>query len=153
MSLIDEFRSLHSRCHPPCLVSRCSKEGCDLPIRESGRFVCVDADHCAAFPPQEKRPDYVILDSARPRWVVVEMKSRTVKPDDIVSQFKATVSILANDPRFALNVTLLVPVVLYQRIHSQDHKVLQHRRVLFQGRAYPIRTCRCGTPLENILKS
>lgn len=152
MSLADEFRSLHRDCNPPCLVSRCSKEGCDLPVGEPYRFVCVDADNCAAFPPQEKRPDYVILDSVGPRWVVVEMKSRTVKTGDIVKKFHATADVLANDWRFALEVAHLTPVILYKRIHTQDLVDLRNRRISFKGKEYPIRLYRCGTPLVDILK-
>ncbi len=151
MSLAGDFRKLHRNCHPPCLVSRCSKEGCELPIGEPHRFICVDADVCGAFPSQEKHPDYVILDSETPQWVIVEMKSRTVKPSDIKKKFTATTYILANDQRFALDVALLTPVVLYQRIHKQDLTVLRNQKVSFIGRRHLIRLHRCGTPLANIL--
>lgn len=152
MSLADTLRSLHRSCNPPCLVSVCSKEGCDLPIDEPSRFVCVDTDKCAAFPRQQKHPDYVILDSVQPCWIVVEMKGRTTRPNQSVEQLRKAADVIANDPRFALNVRRLFPLVLHQGIHRQDLLRFQKERIAFRGKAFAIYVRHCGTPLIQILQ-
>lgn len=150
MGLADDFRSFHRDCN--CLVSRCSKEGCDLPVEESHRFVCVDTDKCAAFPIQEPHPDYIILDSARPRWVIVEMKGRTTRPGQSVEQLQKAADVVAHDPRFAVGVSRLVPLVLHKGIHRQDMLRLQRERIAFRGTKFVICVRHCGTPLTQILQ-
>lgn len=152
MSLADALRSLHRGCNPPCLVSKCSKEGCDLPLNEPSRFVCVDTDKCAAFPRQEEHPDYVILDSVLPCWIVVEMKGRTTRPSQSVEQLRKAADVIANDPRFALNVGRLLPLVLHRGIHRQDLLRFQKERITFRGKAFAICVRHCGTPLTQILQ-
>lgn len=152
MVLADDFRRLHRGCNPSCLVSQCSKEGCELPLGEPSRFVCVDTDKCAAFPSQEEHPDYVILDSVQPSWIIVEMKSRTTNPSHCVEQLQKAADIVAQDPRFALRVKRLIPLVLHKGIHRQDMLQFQKERIAFQGNRLFILVRHCGTPLIQILQ-
>lgn len=152
MGLADDLISRHRNCNPSCRVSRCSKEGCNLPLGDPHRFVCIDPDRCAAFPPDRKKPDYVILEFSTPCWVIVEMKGKTVHAGKVEEQLAAAAEIIASDRRFDLEVTRIVPLVLCQKIHSQESRSLQGKRVLFHGKKYPIRAFRCGTPLPEILE-
>jgi len=154
MSLADRLRDLHRDCNPSCLVSRCEKEGCDLPLGASGNLICIDADRCGAFASNQKRPDYVLLETTEPQWIVVEMKSHTVKPGDIQGKFEESARVLADDARFAVNqVRRLVPVVLHKGAYRQDLLTLQNTRIPFKGERYQIRIARCGTPISQILRT
>ncbi len=152
MSLADEFWHKHK--DHSCLVSECSRkkeEKCDLPLGDKERFICVDAQQCPDFE-NRKQPDFVILDRVEPQWVVVEMKSRTVKRGDTIAKFNATVDVLTTDWKFALSsVERLIPVVLHKGIRTQDYLALSNQQVIFKNKKYRIRTYRCGTPLTQIL--
>jgi hypothetical protein len=153
MSLADHLRDLHRDCNPSCLVSRCEKEGCDLPLGSLENLICIDADRCGAFASNQKRPDYVLLETTEPRWIVVEMKSHTVKPGDIQEKFEKSARVLADDARFAVNqVRRLIPIMLHKGAYRQDLLKLQNTCILFRGQRYQIRVARCGTPISQILR-
>ncbi len=155
MSLLQSLCDLHRTCNS-CQVRRCSKEGCELLLEEPSQVVCIDVDRCAAFSPnpEEKKPDYIILDARNtdPRWVVVEMKTQIRgHPEEIVEQLQEGARVVAEDRRFAVGVKRLAPVVLRKKgAHSQDLKVLQKKGVDFQGKRWPILVFRCGIYITEI---
>jgi hypothetical protein len=110
----------------------------------------IGAGLCAS---NQKRPDYVLLETTEPRWIVVEMKTHTVKPGDIQEKFEESARVLADDARFAVNqVRRLIPIVLHKGAYRQDLLKLQNTCILFRGQRYQIRVARCGTPISQILR-
>ena len=146
-------RNTSSECH----VRRCTKEGCNVPLKGApSSHLLIDMD-CSALeiPPSSGRCDFLFVGCDGTRgagWVVpLELKSGSPDATDIVEQLRAGARFAqARIP--AQHEPAFLPVAVYGgKLHRAESDKLKKSRIPFRGKTYEIVLKRCKTPMKNIL--
>lgn len=136
------------------VVSGCRRGGCALDLKGAANpITVVDCDRLPCQRVQSPIADFIVLVSTRPvHVVVVEMKGKSWKANDVAAQLTGGASVaeelLMNNP-----VGSFFPLLLCQAAqHAAQVRVLRAHKVKFRRRDYPIKLRRCGTSLQEILQ-
>ena len=147
-------RNTSSECH----ARRCTKEGCNVPLKGApSPHLLIDMD-CSALgiPPGRGRCDFLFVGCDGTRgagWVVpLELKSGSPDATDIVEQLRAGARFAqARIP--AQHEPAFLPVAVYGgKLHRAESDKLKKSRIPFRGKTYEIALKRCKTPMKNILR-
>ena len=138
-----------------CHVKRCSKDGCQVDLKETPPVrLVVDMD-CNELnqPTGGRRCDYLFVGEGHDTvWVApIELKSGSVKASVVLEQLEggleAADSWLPSGIRF-----LLIPVLAHgKKIHREDLKVLRSRSVRLRGQRKKAELIKCGDSLAKAL--
>ena len=147
-------RNISSECH----VRRCTKEGCNVPLKDApSPHLLIDID-CSALgiPSESGRCDFLFVGCERTRgasWVVpLELKSGSPRATDIVEQLRAGARFAAAQIP-AQHKPAFLPVAVYGgKLHRAESDKLKKSRIPFRGKTYEITLNRCNTPLKNVLR-
>ncbi len=144
-AIVDAVRSKVSK---RCCVTRCSKEGCNVPLPNDLRpFVVIDMDH-AELPAAEsgKRCDFLFVNQ---RWVApMELKKGKANAGEIVPQLQAGAAVA--DRLVPRNAKIAFrPMAAYGGGFSKhERESFKQRKVRFRKQSEIVRLIRCGTPLS-----
>ena len=148
-----------------CLTTRCQKEGCKVSLPRIGRFpdrqrpyVVIDMDHSESPASQDgQRCDFLFIGNCKSQdWVVpLELKRGQPTVSEIVPQLQAGASIaegiVPNDAELKFR-----PVAAYGgelKKHQWNRFKDRANRIKFRKQREGVRLIRCGTSLEQALKS
>lgn len=153
--LVEALKSnISSECH----ARRCTKEGCNVPLKDApSPHLLIDTD-CSALeiPPDSGRCDFLFVGCESTRgagWVVpLELKSGSPDATEIVEQLRAGAQFAqARIP--AQHKPTFLPVAVYGgKPHRAESDKLKKSRIPFRGKTYEISLKRCKTPMKNILR-
>lgn len=147
-------RNISSECH----ARRCTKEGCNVPLKDApSPHLLIDMD-CSALeiPPDSGRCDFLFVGCESTRgagWVVpLELKSGSPDATEIVEQLRAGAQFAqARIP--AQHRPTFLPVAVYGgKLHRAESAKLKKSRIPFRGKTYEISLKRCKTLMKNILR-
>lgn len=148
---------LKSKISSECHVGKCTKEGCNVPLKDApSPRLLIDMD-CRALdiPPDSGRCDFLFVGCEGTRgagWVVpLELKRGGPRATEIVEQLRAGAQ-FAEDRIPAQHEPVFLPVAVYGgRLHRAESNKLKKSRISFRGKTYEIKLMRCNTPLKNAL--
>ena len=153
--LVEALKSnISSECH----ARRCTKEGCNVPLKDApAPHLLIDMD-CSALeiPPDSGRCDFLFVGCESTHgagWVVpLELKSGSPDATEIVEQLRAGAQFAqARIP--AQHKPTFLPVAVYGgKPHRAESDKLKKSRIPFRGKTYEISLKRCKTPMKNILR-
>ena len=146
--MLNHLRRLHSHNNGNCIASRCSKQGVTLDLQDSG-CVCVDCDSCAAFGPNDPKPDYIGLqDSGQPRWFVVEMKRSVRDLRQPVRQLQAGADKIQADPLFNVDDSpqTIIGIIVHGKGKTKTADISSYS-IRFRGKPFPVTATRSGGAL------
>ena len=129
-------------------MNRCSSQGVTLDLSDS-ECVCVDCDSCAAFGPNDPKPDYIGLqDSENPSWFVVEMKRSVRNLSQPARQLQAGADKIQADPLFRVDGSpqTIVGIIVHGRGKTKTTDVSSYS-IRFRGKRFPITIKRSGERL------
>ena len=129
-------------------MNRCSGQGVTLDLSDSD-CVCVDCDSCAAFGPNDPKPDYIGLqDSEKPRWFVIEMKKSVRSLSQPVRQLQAGADRIQADPLFRVDGSpqTIVGIIVHGKGTVKTSDISSYS-IKFKGKRFPVITKRSGATL------
>lgn len=148
-------RNISSECH----ARRCTKEGCNVPLKNApSPHLLIDMD-CSALeiPPDSGRCDFLFVGCEGTRgagWVVpLELKRGSPSATDVVEQLRAGAR-FAETQISTQHEPAFLPVAVYGgKLHRAESDKLKRsqNKVSFCGKTYEIKLMRCNTPLKNAL--
>ena len=148
--MLDDLRRLHSHSDAKCLVAHCDSQNVTLRLPDSG-CVCVDCDECAAFGPNDPKPDYIGLMDGGPGqryWFILEMKS-SVSGGTAIRQLQAGADKIRSSRAFAVSDAPdeIRPIIVHGsggvRISNKARRLIQ-----FGNKKFPVLTRRSGSRLH-----
>ena len=150
--------ALKSNISSECYARRCTKEGCNVPLKDApSPHLLIDMD-CSALeiPPDSGRCDFLFVGCESTRgagWVVpLELKSGSPDATEIVEQLRAGAQ-FAQTRIPAQHKPTFLPVAVYGgKLHRAEIDKLKKSRIPFRGKTYEISLKRCKTPMKNILR-
>ena len=144
---------------PECHARRCTKEGCNVPLRDApSPHLLIDMD-CRALeiPSGSGRCDFLFVGCEGTRgagWVVpLELKRGSPRATEIVEQLRAGAKFADDRIPAHLEPTFLPVAVYGGKLHRAERDKLKESRntVPFRDKTYEIKLMRCNAPLKNAL--
>ena len=142
-----------------CQARRCTKEGCNVPLRDApSPHLLIDMDcHALDIPSGGGRCDFLFVGCEGTRgagWVVpLELKSGSPRATEIVEQLRAGAQ-FAEARISTQHKPTFLPVAVYGgKLHRAERDKLKESRntVSFRDKTYEIKLMRCNAPLKNAL--
>ena len=142
-----------------CQARRCTKEGCNVPLRGApSPHLLVDMDcNALEIPPGGGRCDFLFVGCEGTRgagWVVpLELKRGSPRATEIVEQLRAGAQ-FAEARISTQHKPTFLPVAVYGgKLHRAERDKLKESRntVPFRDKTYEIKLMRCNAPLKNAL--
>ncbi len=138
------------------IVKRCSKEACNVPLKNApSPHLVIDLDHSYFGLKDEIHFDFLFIScdcNGGANWVVpLELKRGSPDATEMVSQLQAGSGVAqARIPE--KHRAQFLPVGAFGgRLHIIQRDKLRKARISFRRKKYEIKLIRCGTPLKTAL--
>ena len=150
------FERLKNELPEGTIVKRCSKEGCNVPLKNApSPHLVMDLDHPYFDLKDKTHCDFLFIScgsSGGANWVVpLELKRGSPDATEMATQLQAGSSVAhARIPE--KHKAQFLPVGAYGgRLHIIQRDKLRKARISFRRKEYEIKLIRCGTPLNTAL--
>ena len=145
--------TVRSKVSPPCLVSRCRKDGCSvaLPGTADSRLIIDCDEEGSPFGLHDAKCDYLLFEEAQngtARAVPIELKSGGIRASEVIDQLQAGAKAVENliPPGTAIR---LQPLLAYGNIPKGERAALNRGVIRFRDKNVRISKIRCRAPLPS----